>query len=863
MLSFGRTRSPQGGVAGNFRNFSKEAIIEGSSFADALIKSEEDKMRHFSIVALSLYAIFIAPAGADPLFPENVSLEVSWPAGTASAFRPVQDFSGKTYYVDATNGRDTNDGSAQFPLKTIGRALALAAAGDAIVVRAGVYQETVAPPDKNPIPTRARPIVLRADPADGQSVVIDGTGLEPVKEGTLQNGAGISLYRDGAFVLEGFRIQNFSGYGLAVQQCADVVIKNCSFFRNGLSLADAVDMLIISSQQTRVTGCSFDGNNEVERALDDRSTDTWIYLNKFTGYRTAAIHLGPHPQGAGCRIEHNIFLDNPAIQGVLELDQVRGVEVVRNLIKGGDLFAIRIDESENVRVLHNTITGFPEGMELRALTRCRISANILYGNTVGVEALSLLDAGTLAGNLYYANDADIDGQAEDASALHADPAFSDPAAGDFTLSASSPAVDAAPADLEVPRGGGARADLGAFERGAPQPPYEYQPKARVADLTPMISWKFADGDAGRSQATFRIQLDALPTFDSLALIDSNWTPGQEGRWTVPDDFALSPAIWYVRVKLQNDQGRQGPWSPPRAAFEVVAPAACASQGGKSCAELDACSGEWLEASDTRRCCRGECRPCPDADGDRHLDSACGGDDCNDADKNIYPGAVEVCDDQIDNDCDGDTDLDDSGCGCIDRDRDGYGVNCPAGLDCDDTIASVHPDAEELCNNTDDDCDGATDEGYEIARDPENCGECGFACRPQEVCDLGQCLTACRGGRTSCDRSCLDISSDMQNCGGCGKVCAASHATTSCIQGTCQITLCENGYHDLNGLLDDGCEYQCQPAGEGKEICGDNLDNDCDGLTDEDCAGGCGCGAQPESPVFILALALLLLARRGF
>ena len=43
----------------------------------------------------------------------------------------------------------------------------------------------------------------------------------------------------------------------------------------------------------------------------------------------------------------------------------------------------------------------------------------------------------------------------------------------------------------------------------------------------------------------------------------------------------------------------------------------------------------------------------------------GGEDCDDTNASIYPGAVEVCDDLVDNDCDGYTDLDDSDCiGCI-------------------------------------------------------------------------------------------------------------------------------------------------------------------------------------------------------
>jgi hypothetical protein len=44
--------------------------------------------------------------------------------------------------------------------------------------------------------------------------------------------------------------------------------------------------------------------------------------------------------------------------------------------------------------------------------------------------------------------------------------------------------------------------------------------------------------------------------------------------------------------------------------------------------------------------------CADADGDGHTDGTCGGDDCDDADPGAFPGAPEVCGDAVDQDCDG-------------------------------------------------------------------------------------------------------------------------------------------------------------------------------------------------------------------
>ena len=76
-------------------------------------------------------------------------------------------------------------------------------------------------------------------------------------------------------------------------------------------------------------------------------------------------------------------------------------------------------------------------------------------------------------------------------------------------------------------------------------------------------------------------------------------------------------------------------------------------------------------------------------------------DCNDNEPTVHPNASEMCD-GLDNNCDGQLLPDE-----IDADGDGYFI-CDG--DCDDTDPNIHPGATEICNGIDDNCDGQIDEG---------------------------------------------------------------------------------------------------------------------------------------------------------
>lgn len=127
---------------------------------------------------------------------------------------------------------------------------------------------------------------------------------------------------------------------------------------------------------------------------------------------------------------------------------------------------------------------------------------------------------------------------------------------------------------------------------------------------------------------------------------------------------------------------------------------------------------------------GTCAACIDRDGDGYGDGpACAGPDCAPLDASIRPGAAERCN-GLDDDCDG---VIDEGLErrtfYPDSDRDGFGSatappvqacerppdHVSSNTDCNDGDRTVRPDAPELCDGLDNDCDGRVDEDV-VSRD---------------------------------------------------------------------------------------------------------------------------------------------------
>ncbi len=250
-----------------------------------------------------------------------------------------------------------------------------------------------------------------------------------------------------------------------------------------------------------------------------------------------------------------------------------------------------------------------------------------------------------------------------------------------------------------------------------------------------------------------------------------------------------------------------------------------------------------------------------SDHDQDGDGAEVSSDCDDADPTIAPGLPEECN-GIDDDCDDeiDEDIEGSESAYVDADYDGWGdenaamvsfcdSEVPAGYsllpgDCDDSERSVAPDALEICDGLDNDCDAEIDEDavdaspFYIDADLDGYGDEDVwvrACEAPEGWseEVGDCDDTQSGVHPGADEYCNERDDD------------------------CDETIDENAvdrvenYEDVDGdgygapgtddfrceyagVLDNtDCDDEDAAANPGAtEVC-DLVDNDCDSGIDED------------------------------
>ncbi len=229
-------------------------------------------------------------------------------------------------------------------------------------------------------------------------------------------------------------------------------------------------------------------------------------------------------------------------------------------------------------------------------------------------------------------------------------------------------------------------------------------------------------------------------------------------------------------------------------------------------------------------------------------------DCNDNNNNIFPGAPEACN-GIDDDCD--SVIDDNVTTqnyYTDVDGDGFGSNLIGNFcsppvnsslnntDCDDNNSAINPNATEVCNGIDDDCDSVIDDNVitqnyynDMDGDGFGAGLIGNFCSPPSNSSLTNddcndnnaavrpgATEVCNGIDDDCNGSIddnvvtqnyyNDVDGDGFGAGLIGNLCSPP-ANSS---------LTNNDCNDNNAAIHPGVTDVCN-----------SIDDDCDGSTDED------------------------------
>ena len=238
------------------------------------------------------------------------------------------------------------------------------------------------------------------------------------------------------------------------------------------------------------------------------------------------------------------------------------------------------------------------------------------------------------------------------------------------------------------------------------------------------------------------------------------------------------------------------------------------------AELDAVAG--LNEDDTANC--------PDADGDGFRDAACGGNDCNDRDPAVNPGAIETCATMRDVNCDGVVTGCPSNTTCVNGLCAPQCVEgaCPTGQTCVDgdggvTFCVPTPCAHVVCPTgqvcgamgCQDPCAGAHCPFGQVCRGGSCVDPCaGVLCPGQQHCEAGACVPNCscapctgdavcssmsgRCGAMGCDALACSVGSS-RDCTGALPRCVSACAGVTCplgarcdgASGRCVADLCAN------------------------------------------------------------------------
>lgn len=111
-----------------------------------------------------------------------------------------------------------------------------------------------------------------------------------------------------------------------------------------------------------------------------------------------------------------------------------------------------------------------------------------------------------------------------------------------------------------------------------------------------------------------------------------------------------------------------------------------------------------------------------------------------------------------------------------------GFQCGLGEQCSSGVC----EPSSSCGCTDlglTECQGSC---TNLLTDPGNCGQCGIACYPGQVCNAGTCVLSCPIGLVACAGTCIDPATDERYCGATGGCGATGNGTPGYVCGNGEV-----------------------------------------------------------------------------
>lgn len=398
-----------------------------------------------------------------------------------------------TLYVRTSSCSDSGSGTATLPFCTIVKAAKVAVAGQTVVVSAGTYKGEVAPWHSG---TASAPITFK--PATGATVTITGPrhgftisnqSYITVSGFHIQNTTNHGIYVSNAKGLNllantvqtsGRRVSGYTAYGMYLNAMTSSLVKNNRVTNN----AGSGIFLSPSSTANQLAGndASYNAYGYVRNAvgIDVRGPNNLIKSNRVHHNEDSGIQAFPGANNT--RVINNIVFANKGFTTTLQsncthpatgntagcitgdhgidFNGVTGGLVIANTVyanatSGINVEAVPAGTSSGFTIANNIATDnairCPDGAS--GTVKCprtggniRVDTNSRLGTRLDFDLLNLSSSGTMViwGTTGYTSlTAFRTATGLEAHGLQADPRFTSPTTGAFTLAPGSPAIDSA------------------------------------------------------------------------------------------------------------------------------------------------------------------------------------------------------------------------------------------------------------------------------------------------------------------------------------------------------------------------------------------------------------------------------------